>query len=118
MNTTNFAITKLVSLVFYMQFLNTCFIRCHQTDNSANKQRSCQTLARQTTYSKRQAKNVSRFLQVSWECPQTLPALFIGPFQHVERFRNLKFAVNKTTDIKSTVLSSSKGIAAIHIAFK
>ena len=22
----------------------------------------------------------------SWESPQTLPALFIGPFEHVERF--------------------------------
>ena len=29
----------------------------------------------------------------SWESPQTLRALFIGPFEHVERFRNLKFAV-------------------------
>ena len=29
----------------------------------------------------------------SWESPQTLPALFIGPFEHAERSRNLKFAV-------------------------
>ena len=29
----------------------------------------------------------------SWESPQTLPALFIGPFERVEGFRNLKFAV-------------------------
>ena len=29
----------------------------------------------------------------SWESPQTLPALFIGPFEDVEQFRNLKFAV-------------------------
>ena len=29
----------------------------------------------------------------SWESPQTLPAHFIGCFEHVERFRNLKFAV-------------------------
>ena len=43
----------------------------------------------------------------SWESPQTLLALFIGPFEHVERFRNLKFAVKRTTDIQSTVLSSS-----------
>ena len=32
----------------------------------------------------------------SWESPQTLPALFIGPFEHVERFRNLKFAVKSS----------------------
>ena len=54
----------------------------------------------------------------SWESPQTLPALFIGPFEHVERFRNLKFAVIRITDIQSTVLSSSEGTAAIHLAFK
>ena len=54
----------------------------------------------------------------SWESPQTLPALFIGPFEHVERFRNLKFAVMRITDIQSTVLSSSEGTAAIHLAFK
>ena len=29
----------------------------------------------------------------SWKSPQTLPALFIGPFEYVERFRNLIFAV-------------------------
>ena len=29
----------------------------------------------------------------SCESPQTLPALFIGSFEHVERFRNLIFAV-------------------------
>ena len=54
----------------------------------------------------------------SWESPQTLPALFIGPFGHAERFRNLKFAVNRITNIQSTVLSSYKGTAAIHLAFK
>ena len=54
----------------------------------------------------------------SWESPQTLPALFIGPFGHVERFRNLKFAIKRITNIQSTVLSSSEGTAAIHIAFK
>ena len=48
----------------------------------------------------------------SWESPQTLPALFIGPFEHVERFRNLKLAVIRITDIQSTVLSSSEGITA------
>ena len=31
----------------------------------------------------------------SWESPQTLPTLFIGKFEHEERFRNLKFAVKK-----------------------
>ena len=31
----------------------------------------------------------------SWESPQTLLALFIGSFQHVERFRNLKFCSYK-----------------------
>ena len=54
----------------------------------------------------------------SWESPQTLLALFIGPFEHVERFRNLKFAVKRITNIQSTVLSSSEGTAAIHLAFK
>ena len=54
----------------------------------------------------------------SRESPQTLPALFIGPFEHVERFQNLKFAVERTTNIPSTVLSSSEGTAAIHLAFK
>ena len=54
----------------------------------------------------------------SWESPQTLPALFIGSFEHVERFRNLKFAVIRITDIQSTVLRSSEGIIAIHLAFK
>ena len=54
----------------------------------------------------------------SWESPQTLRALFIGLFEHVERFRNLKFAVIRITDIHSTVLSSSEGTAAIHLAFK
>ena len=54
----------------------------------------------------------------SWESPQTLPALFIGPFEHVERFRNLKLAVNRITNIQSTVLSSSEGTSAIHLAFK
>ena len=52
-----------------------------------------------------------------WESPQTLPALFIGPFEHVERFRNLEFAVERITNILSTVLSSSEGTAAIHLAF-
>ena len=32
----------------------------------------------------------------SWESPETLPALFIGPFEHVERFRNLKFVEGDT----------------------
>ena len=54
----------------------------------------------------------------SWGSPQTLPALFIGPFEHVEQFRNLKFAVIRITNIQSTVLSSSEGTAAIHPAFK
>ena len=54
----------------------------------------------------------------SWESPQTLPALFIGPFKHVERFQNLKFAVKRITNIQSTFLSSSEGTAAIHLAFK
>ena len=54
----------------------------------------------------------------SWESPQTLRALFIGLFEHVERFRNLKFAVIRITDIHSTVLSSSEGTTAIHLAFK
>ena len=53
----------------------------------------------------------------SWESSQTLPALFIGPFEHVERFRNLKYAVKRITDIQSTVLSSSEGTAAIRLVF-
>ena len=47
-----------------------------------------------------------------------LPALFIGSFEDVERFRNLKFAVIRITDIQSNVLSSSEGTVAIHLAFK
>ena len=54
----------------------------------------------------------------SWKSPQTLPALFIGHFEHVERFRNLKFAVKGITNIQSTVLSSSESTAAIHFTFK
>ena len=54
----------------------------------------------------------------SWESPQTLLALFIGPFEGVERFRNLKFAVIRITDIQKTVLSFSEGTTAIHFAFK
>ena len=54
----------------------------------------------------------------SWEFPQTLPVLFIGPFVHVELFENLKFAVISITNIQSTVLSSSKSTAAIDLAFK
>ena len=53
----------------------------------------------------------------SGESPQTLPVLFIGPFEHVERLRNLKFAIKRITNIQSTVLSSSEGTAAIHRAF-
>ena len=54
----------------------------------------------------------------AWESPLTLPALFIGPFEHVERFRNLKFVVKIITYFQSAVLSSSEGTAAIHLAFK
>ena len=54
----------------------------------------------------------------SWESPQTLPALFIGPFEHVEWFRISKFPVKRITNIQSTVLSSSEGTAAIHLAVK
>ena len=53
-----------------------------------------------------------------WESPQTLPALFIGCFEHVEWFQNLKFVVKRITNIQNTVLSSSEGTAAIHCAFK
>ena len=50
-----------------------------------------------------------------WESPQTLPAFFTaGPFEHVERFQNLKFSVKRITNIQSTVLSSSESTAAIH----
>ena len=49
---------------------------------------------------------------------QTLLALFIGPFEHVERFRNLKFTVERITNIQSTVLRSFEGTDAIHLAFK
>ena len=54
----------------------------------------------------------------SWESPQTLPAHFIGNYEHVKRFPNLKFAVIRITDIQSTVLSASEGTAAIHLAVK
>ena len=52
----------------------------------------------------------------SWESTQALPALFIGPFEHVERFQNLKFAVKRIKNIQSTVLSFSEGTAVIHLA--
>ena len=54
----------------------------------------------------------------SWECSQPLPALFIGHSEHVERFRKLKFAVKRITDIQNTVLSSFGGTAAIHLVSK
>ena len=54
----------------------------------------------------------------SWESPQTLLALFIGTFEHVERFQNLKFAVKRIKDIQSTVLSSSEGKGAVYLVFK
>ena len=54
----------------------------------------------------------------SWESPQTLPALFIGPFEHVERFRNLKFVLKIITNIQNTVLSSSEGKTFIHSTFQ
>ena len=53
-----------------------------------------------------------------WESPQTLPALVIGSFEHVEWFRNLKFAVQRITNIQGTILSSSEGTVTIHLAFK
>ena len=53
-----------------------------------------------------------------WESPQTFPFLSIGPFEHAERFQNLKFAVKRITNIQSAVLSSSEGASAVHLAFK
>ena len=50
----------------------------------------------------------------SWESPQTLPALFTGSFEHVEWFLKL----NLLLKVQSTVLSSSEGTAAFHLAFK
>ena len=50
-----------------------------------------------------------------WESPQALPAPFIGPFEHAERFRNLNFAVIRITNIQNTVLNSSEGIAVIDL---
>ena len=52
--------------------------------------------------------NTLQVIFVSWESRQTLPALFIGPFEYVERFRNLKFVVKRITNIQSTVLGSSE----------
>ena len=40
----------------------------------------------------------------SWESPQTFPALFIGSFEHVERFRNSKFAVIRIVTVTFRVL--------------
>ena len=54
----------------------------------------------------------------SWESLQTLPAIFIGAFEYVERFRNLKFAVKRITNIQSILPRSSEGTVAIHLAFK
>ena len=42
---------------------------------------------------------------------QVISALFIGLLEHIEGFRNLKFAVKRITNIQSTVLSSSEGTA-------
>ena len=53
----------------------------------------------------------------SWESPQTLSALYIGPFERVVQFRNLKFVVKRIANIHSTVLSSSEGTTAIYLAF-
>ena len=54
----------------------------------------------------------------SWESPETSPALFIGPFEYVTRFQNLKFIVRRTKNFQSSVLSSSESTAATYLAFK
>ena len=54
----------------------------------------------------------------SFNLPQTLPALFIGPFEHVERLRDLILAVKRITNILSTFSSCSEGTTAIQLAFK
>ena len=43
----------------------------------------------------------------SGKSPQTLPAIFIVPFDYVKRFQNLTFTVRGRTDIRSNVLSAS-----------
>ena len=58
---------------------------------------------------------------MSWESPQTLPALFDWFFDYVEWFQNLKFAVITNKDHKHSEYCSklsSEGTAAIHLDFK
>ena len=83
---------------------------CDNTINSARKKLQQKAISHKVT--------VQPDDFMSWESPQTLPALFIGPFEHVEWFRNLTFAAKMITNIQSTVLSSSEGTVAIHLAFK
>ena len=73
-----------------------------------------QLFFRNESYSRSELPGDFRFS----ESPQPLPALFLGPFEHVERFRYIQFAVERITNIQSTVLSSSEGTSAIHLAFK
>ena len=50
------------------------------------------------------SRGIERQTDQMISCLQTLPALFIGPFEHVERYRNLKFVVRRITNIQGTVL--------------
>ena len=40
-----------------------------------------------------------------WKFPQTMLALFIGLFEYVKRFRNLKFTIRKTRNIQESLLN-------------
>ena len=53
-----------------------------------------------------------------WESPQTFSALFIGPFELANRFRNSEFPLRRITTIQSAVLSFSEDTAPIHRAFR
>ena len=52
------------------------------------------------------------------EYPYNFAGPFIGPFEHVQRFRNLKFTLRRTTNIQSTVLSFSEAKDVIYCALK
>ena len=54
----------------------------------------------------------------SWESPQTLPDVLIGPLETGKQFQNLKFTVRRTTHIQRSVLSSLEGAATTYRVLK
>ena len=51
-----------------------------------------------------------------WESLQTVPDPFIGSFEYVKRFQNLKFTIRRTRAIQSKILSSFEGLVATYIS--